>query len=1025
MKDPTGDSMRDDELRRLRQRVELQQRTIEAMRDSLDRTATKPRLVNIGPHLKRKTGTDTALRRAEAVSMPWWPAIAMPKSRLTPPAGLTCYSLSGANVAVIAFGVFGLEGDKLDQAVANVAERQRAAMNFVPLFLTDRADHEVFRHRGYAFEYFPSSAYGPQADALAFEDRLFVAWKKWGVGSLIDLGAAYYIRGRLAGTRIPELAAMLAPPLPEVAKKRSKTPSGKSAPKDTTNRAEKYYYKLWAGFSKPALDDLQKLIRSNSRKQQFAASWALARWRAALGEHQRALDHVAFMKALGEKQTRSVPYATLLEVHCLVQIGQKEQARSLLDIHLGTGDNLNADLNLAYANTFVGSDDPSVDDTRLSWINRPFLEQGFAPIEKAELSKPLTIDNLAAPSATRVEIPNAVKVSVIMPSYNAAGTIRTAIESVLAQTWPNLELIVVDDCSTDGTWDIIRSLAADHDAIIPVRQEKNQGAYAARNAGLVRASGDLFTTHDSDDWSHPQKIESQVSGYMAKPHIMGMRSYWARATTDMYFTYRRTPAQSLIFINFSSFIFKKEVIDALGRWDLVRTAADTEFYWRAEHVFGETAFVAEPAGVPLSFGLVVADSLTNAGDTHLRTIFYGLRRDYHEAAERWHQRQTDPDQLKLGFASGSRPFPAPRRMLPELFDNPKYDYLFILDFTMAMPAGSFLVTYNQILYCLNAGKRVAVFLWRRYDVEEQPLNPLMTDLIDTFKVDLVSAGDAIEARTVIVGEPQIVQFPMDSPPDVQCERLALIVSQTAYRLRGDGDQAYDPLVVRRTLKDVFGTEGQWIPVSGLVRRVMGERGSFPQPYSEDWPPLIDLKPYNAEPLVWRGGKRTKPVIGRHGRDHYTKWPSDPSDLRDAYCADKTCSVRILGGADCVAGIVGRVPVNWEIHPWNAMPVPSFLSELDFFVHYPHEDWIEAFGMAVVEAMAAGKPVILPPVFKETFGAAATYAEPAQVWDTITSLWRNKKAYLAQARAGRKFSKLCALDRMAERLEKFQSRTPSK
>ena len=135
----------------------------------------------------------------------------MPEAGLAPPAGFACYALNGAEVAAIAFAVFGLEGDALTLAIDRIVERQVASRNFVPLFLTDCSEHEAFRRRGYAFEYFPKALYGSLADSVAFEEKLFVAWKKWNLGSLIDLGPKDHLKERLAGTRIPELAEVIAP----------------------------------------------------------------------------------------------------------------------------------------------------------------------------------------------------------------------------------------------------------------------------------------------------------------------------------------------------------------------------------------------------------------------------------------------------------------------------------------------------------------------------------------------------------------------------------------------------------------------------------------------------------------------------------------------------------------------------------------------------------------------------------------------------------------------------------------------
>ncbi len=97
-------------------------------------------------------------------------------------------------------------------------------------------------------------------------------------------------------------------------------------------------------------------------------------------------------------------------------------------------------------------------------------------------------------------------VSVIIPSYNRAKTIERAVNSVLAQSWKSLEVIVVDSESTDGTAEI---LAAYGDKIRLIRQKK-EGPGAARNAGIIAARGEIISFLDSDDEWLPGKTERQV-----------------------------------------------------------------------------------------------------------------------------------------------------------------------------------------------------------------------------------------------------------------------------------------------------------------------------------------------------------------------------------------------------------------------------------------------------------------------------------------------------------------------------------
>ncbi len=101
-------------------------------------------------------------------------------------------------------------------------------------------------------------------------------------------------------------------------------------------------------------------------------------------------------------------------------------------------------------------------------------------------------------------------VSIIMPSYNTAKFISETITSVLAQTYPNWELIIVDDCSTDDTDAVIRPYLAD-DRIRYIKNEKNSGAAVSRNRALREAKGKWIAFLDSDDLWLPEKLEKQIA----------------------------------------------------------------------------------------------------------------------------------------------------------------------------------------------------------------------------------------------------------------------------------------------------------------------------------------------------------------------------------------------------------------------------------------------------------------------------------------------------------------------------------
>lgn len=107
-------------------------------------------------------------------------------------------------------------------------------------------------------------------------------------------------------------------------------------------------------------------------------------------------------------------------------------------------------------------------------------------------------------------------VSVLMPSYNGGKYLREALDSVLAQTYRPLEVILLDDASTDGT----ENLAAEYgERIVYVRQPTNRGIYDNVNVGIAMAQGEFIATYHADDIYLPDIVESQVAYFERHPEV--------------------------------------------------------------------------------------------------------------------------------------------------------------------------------------------------------------------------------------------------------------------------------------------------------------------------------------------------------------------------------------------------------------------------------------------------------------------------------------------------------------------------
>jgi glycosyltransferase involved in cell wall biosynthesis len=103
-----------------------------------------------------------------------------------------------------------------------------------------------------------------------------------------------------------------------------------------------------------------------------------------------------------------------------------------------------------------------------------------------------------------------LKVSILIPLYNSEEYITDTIQSALNQTYTNIEIIIVDDGSTDNSYDIAKSYKSE---TVKVYKQKNSGASAARNNAFSKCSGDLIQYLDADDILHPEKVENQVKVY--------------------------------------------------------------------------------------------------------------------------------------------------------------------------------------------------------------------------------------------------------------------------------------------------------------------------------------------------------------------------------------------------------------------------------------------------------------------------------------------------------------------------------
>lgn len=161
-------------------------------------------------------------------------------------------------------------------------------------------------------------------------------------------------------------------------------------------------------------------------------------------------------------------------------------------------------LNILKANAAISRNDEA---GWLDYVNQYLQTFGLEPLYLQEGNSLLS--RLSTRTLPAVE--HGPVVTVIMPAWNAQDTVEFAARSILRQTWQPLELIIVDDASSDSTWALLKQLVTEDPRVKIFRNKVNVGPYVSKNIALTIASGDYVTGHDADDWAHPKRIQNHMA----------------------------------------------------------------------------------------------------------------------------------------------------------------------------------------------------------------------------------------------------------------------------------------------------------------------------------------------------------------------------------------------------------------------------------------------------------------------------------------------------------------------------------
>ncbi|HAX3823769.1 TPA: glycosyltransferase family 2 protein [Escherichia coli] len=299
----------------------------------------------------------------------------------------------------------------------------------------------------------------------------------------------------------------------------------------------------------------------------------------------------------------------------------------------------------------------------LNRLNAYYTHFGLSPVALADNASPLSPCNVVT------SIPSSIHtgplISILMTTYNTGKRVENAVISLLNQTYRSFELIIVDDASTDDTLFRLQELALKDSRIKIISLPQNVGTYAAKRIGLIQAKGEFVTCHDSDDWSHPEKLFRQILPLLLNHKLICSISDWVRLQDNGIFYARAVyPLKRL---NPSSLLFRREeVLQKAGVWDCVKTGADSEFIARLKLIFGVSSI--HRIKLPLTLGSHRSDSLMNSAETGYSSQGVSPdRQKYWDSWSRWHiQALRNKESVYIGnsdFTNDNRPFPAPDSIL--------------------------------------------------------------------------------------------------------------------------------------------------------------------------------------------------------------------------------------------------------------------------------------------------------------------------------------------------------------------------
>lgn len=446
--------------------------------------------------------------------------------------------------------------------------------------------------------------------------------------------------------------------------------------------------------------------------------------------------------------------------------------------------------------------DPQAGSTR-AW------EAAVAPLHGAGL-EPVSIaagpgaafDRLA--TATVDPVPTTGSIAVILTTFRPDHSLLTAVRSIVAQSWSDWHLIVVDDAS-GPQYDELLATVADLDRRITVlRSERNGGTYRARNLGLRHlGEAEFITFHDTDDWSHPRRLERSVQPLLEDSELVASAARCIKASEDLALTrvgYRGISRMA------ASFMVRRDIVtEHIGFFDPVRKAADNEYRRRITSAFpGRIREVMDPVA------WVRRGHESLSASDHSRGWRHHSRRHYTQSYALWHRKIARGDTDPYLDDTAARQLWAPRRWVDDVppgLTAPASEPAVATDFP-AVLIGDFATAdaprETAFRTARKAYRRVGLMQVDGLTMipgDEPATSAAVLRRVIRGHLDWVYLDEPLRIGRVIVMDPELVRSGFDQP-------TAWSVSEVAVAFPADEDGPRRRSVAR-VIRSTFHVEPRW------------------------------------------------------------------------------------------------------------------------------------------------------------------------------------------------------------------------